>query len=123
RIRWNAKAVLHDRAFTGVVSGDRELEIVSEHLEQIAQIGRAAFDVLLGIPGVLNAIALRGRWHELHQTRRSLGRAGKRVIAGFGRDYRVDQRRLERIRLRSRDDIEVIFLAVRFWQGIAAFTE
>src|SRR5437870_2810921 len=76
RVRRNAPAILFDRAFAGVISGQSKIDVSIKEIEQKANIARAAFDILFRIENVRDSITCRGPWHQLHEATRSLRRDG-----------------------------------------------
>src|SRR5882762_8147469 len=67
----NAAAVALDRRLTGVISGQRQLQIIAEARHQVAQIVRPRGYVLFGIEGVGHPVAPRRRGPKLHQPLRA----------------------------------------------------
>ena len=92
RIRRDCIVVLLHRAFAGVVGRQDQVEAHFIAVEQRAQVAGTGAQVV-GYPGrVGDAMALRRRRHELHETDRALRRHGRRTVGGLDRDDRVHQR-------------------------------
>src|SRR6185503_15963170 len=70
-VGWDLVAILHHRAFAGVVARECETYVTRKQIEQESHVTGAAFDVLLRVPDVRNAKATRRAWHELHQATRA----------------------------------------------------
>src|SRR5688572_26610953 len=70
--RWHA-TVTRDIAWTGVVTGQRKLDVAVVLCQQLFQVLRASHDVLAGVERVLNPQLGLQRRHELHEPLRAHG--------------------------------------------------
>src|SRR5262245_33038035 len=61
RVRRDVIAVLFDRPFPGVVTGQRQADIAVEHVQQHAQVTRAGVYVLLWVEDVRHAESRGGQ--------------------------------------------------------------
>lgn len=89
--------VTADSCFARMVGGQGELKIVIEANEQIAQLQRAAANILAGIHRIGDLPGERGFRHQLHETERPLWRNGKRIEARFDLDDSGQQSRVEAV--------------------------
>src|SRR5437868_3757042 len=96
-VRRNAASVFQDCAFACIVSGQRELNVSVESVEQEAHVTCAAFDVLLRIENVCDAETRSRAGHELHQAARALRRDRATLERRLRVHLRVNQYGIESV--------------------------
>ena len=77
-VRWNLIAVLDDRAFTGIVSSQSEIDIAKK-IEQESHITRSPLNVLTRVVNIRYAETRRRRRHQLHEAARAFRRYRARL--------------------------------------------
>src|SRR5689334_3352884 len=87
-----------------IVRRDRERHVAAVAVEQPLQMPHAALDVVARLEDVLDAVLLRGRGHELHQTARALRRHRAMIEPGLGLDDGLHERVLDVVRRRRLPD-------------------
>ncbi len=91
--------MLCHRAFTGVVGGERQLQIPGIAIDEAGQLTRAAPNVLFRIEWVLDLEPARGFRHQLHQPHGTTTAHRLRVVIGLDPYHRIDQPRIQPVLL------------------------
>ena len=79
----------------GIVSGQRLDHIKVVAFQQLAQIPRAAFDIVARIEGIRDSQAGGRSRHQLHQPLRALGRHRAQIEPALGVNHAADQVRIQ----------------------------
>jgi len=97
-IRRHAAEATH-RGGPGVVGGERQLQVVVEAVQQVAQVARAGAHVGVWVGRLRRAVGLRRRRHQLHEPLRAARRDGGGVETRLGLHHRRKQQAVEAVAL------------------------
>ena len=76
-------------------------QITRKQAQEVAQVANATFNIGVRIEGILDTIARRGVWHELHKPLGPGPRHGMRIKVGFHRNNRPHQVWINTVLLRQ----------------------
>src|ERR1700727_1209195 len=106
-------AVALDRIFSGVISRQRQADIVAESIDEKLQIAGAGMHILPRVIGVRDAKAARGRGHQLHQANRPALGNRTRIESRFHHDHGPQKIGLQRRGHRGVFDDGVVLRCLR----------